>query len=68
MTVVETNKKHMIAFGDLMGGALFRDAGEFFLVTEDIANRNAVNIRTGEMVCFDDEAEVEMLPNARLIV
>ena len=68
MTIVETNKKHMIAFGDLMGGTVFRDAGEFFLVTEDIGNKNAVNIRTGDMICFNDEAEVEMLPNAKLVV
>lgn len=68
MNIVETNKKVMIAFGDLMSGTVFRDAGEIFLVTEDIANRNAVNMRTGDMICFDDDAEVEMLPNAKLVI
>lgn len=68
MNIVETNKKTMIAFGDLMSGTVFRDAGEIFLVTEDIANRNAVNMRTGDMICFDDDAEVEMLRDAKLII
>ena len=68
MNIVETNKKTMIAFGDLMSGAVFRDAGEIFLVTEDISNKNAVHLSTGQMYAFDDEAEVEMLPNAKLII
>ena len=68
MNIVETNKKHMIGFGNLVGGELFKDAGEYFLVTEDIDCRNAVNVKTGEMICFDDDAEVEALPNAKIVV
>ena len=68
MNIIEANTKIMIAFSDLIGGALFRNDEEYYLATEDVSGHNAVNIRTGEMTYFNDEDEVETLPNAKLIV
>lgn len=68
MNIIETNKKTIIAFGDLMSGAVFRYLDSIYIVTVDTDCGNAVALDNGEMCYFEDEREVETLPNAKLII
>lgn len=48
-------------------GSLFKSGDEYYLLTNSASQTTAVNVRTGKIVCFNADTEVEVL-NAKIII
>ena len=54
-------------FKDVPVGMVFRDNFTYIKIDEDIAH-NAVRLDTGHLVSFEYDGEVEVFPNATLVL
>ena len=63
MDIVYKNKKNKVAFKAIAIGDVFSYEGTLFMSTVEILSAagklyNAVNLDTGDLICFDDHDEV----------
>lgn len=69
MQTIDKRNDDSIRFESLTVGDVFEYDGEFFMVILLTDNgENVINLRTGELLTFDDSDWVYFLPNAKLVI